>query len=360
MNLEQTVNELRYGGPEVRQRAAANLAASNNPQVTPYLIEALNDEDAEVRARVAHALVNFREPRAVPALMALLRDKNFNVTEAVATALGLIGDPAAVKGLLDLVERAKSFGPNTAPQHQAIVQAVVALGRIKDSRATSLLIKTLRQGYKNSLSDWHLQVRQAAALGLGFLDQPSGIEALIETLRDDERMEVRGSVITALGMLHSPQSLKQMVGYLSFAPFENEQLLWRRQEGITIALGQRGDRAAVSYLLPLVKSSYPEIRIALSEALVRLGESERGDILIGLLRDRSSEVRHAAAMALGQLGVQSAAGPLSAVVVDPDHRVAGAAANALENLKALPSGGGSGAMAYLPPAPNPEREPESN
>lgn len=348
MSLDQIINELRYGGPQVRSRAAANMALANNPQVIPFLIEALGDEDPEVRAATARALNTYRDQRAVPSLIGLLYDNNFTVTEAAATTLGLTGDPAAVKGLQDVIERALRFGPNTIFQHQTVVQAVIALGRIKDPRATGTLIKMLKQGYKNAVSDWKVQVRQAAALGIGLLDQPAGTTELIETLTEDERAELRESVTTALGTLRSENSFRQMVANLSFAPFENQPKLWRRQEGITIALGQRGDRAALPYLLPLVSSPYPEVRVALCEALVRLSETEHGDVLIPLLRDRSGEVRAAAATALGMLGIQSAAGPLSAVAVDPDRRVAGAAMNALENIKALPSGQ---TQRYLPPAP---------
>jgi HEAT repeat protein len=348
MSFDQTINELRYGGPQVRIRAATFLAEANNPQVTPYLLEALKDEDAEVRIAVAHALNTYRDPQAVPTLIQLLNDKNFAVNASAATTLGLTGDERAVKPLLHMVERVLRFGPNILVQHQAIVQGLVALGRIRDERATGLLIKMLKKGYRHSVSDWQLQVRQAAALGLGLLDQPAGNQILIDTLTDDEPADLLESLTTALGMLRSEQSFKMMAGYLRFAPFENENKLFRRQQGLIIALGQRGDRAAVPYLLPLVTSVYPEVRIALTETLVRLGETEQGDALIPLLRDRSSDVRTAAATALGALGVQSAAGPLSAVAVDPDRRVAGAAQNALENIKALPS---AQRNIYLPPAP---------
>lgn len=350
MSLEQAVNELRYGGPQVRMRAAQTLAQLNNPQATPFLIEALDDEEAEVRAIIAHALNTYRDPRAVPALIRLVGDNNFSVAEAAATTLGLTGDTSAVKPILEMIERARRFGPNTLLQHQAIVQGTVALGRLRDTRATDMLVKTLRKGYKHSVSDWNLQVRQAAALGLGLLDVPEGASALLETLTEDELPALRESITTALGMLKSPESFKMLVTNLSFAPFENQAKFWRRLEGITIALGQRGDRAAVPYLLPLVSSPYPEIRIALSTTLVRLGETDKGDVLIKLLRDRIAEVRASAAQALGALGIQAAAGPLSAVTVDPDHRVAGAAFNALENLKALPSGNGANSAGYLPAA----------
>lgn len=359
MIFDQTINELRYGGPQVRIRAATRLAEMNNPQVTPYLLEALKDEDAEVRIAVAHALNTYRDPQAVPLLIDLLNEKNFAVNASAATTLGVTGDERAVKPLIHMVERVLRFGPDNIVQHQAIVQGLVALGRIRDDRATGLLIKMLKKGYKHSVSDWQLQVRQAAALGLGLLDQPTGNETLIDTLNDDEPVELLESVTTALGMLRSEHSFRMMAGYLRFAPFENENKLFRRQQGLIIALGQRGDRAAVPYLLPLVTSVYAEVRIALTETLVRLGETEQGEALIPLLRDRSSDVRTAAATALGALGIQSAAGPLSAVAVDPDRRVAGAAQNALENIKALPSAQNN---VYLPSGPtaSPSEKPEPN
>ena len=130
MSFDQTINELRYGGPQVRMRAATHLAEMNNPQVTPYLLEALRDEDAEVRIAVAHALNTYRDPQAVPLLIELLNEKNFAVNATAATTLGLTGDERAVKPLIHMVERVLRFGPGNIVQHQAIVQGLVALGRI--------------------------------------------------------------------------------------------------------------------------------------------------------------------------------------------------------------------------------------
>jgi HEAT repeat protein len=323
-------------------RAAAEIANLNDPAATVTLIEALDDKEPEVRAAVAEALATFRDKRAVPKLIPLLQDRSWVVRESAANTLGLIGDPAAARPLVDLVERSSAHDVNILRHHQTIMESIIALGRIKDPRATLLLTKILKKGYKSSVSDWQLQVRAAAALGLGYLDQPAGVDALFEVLSENEAREVREAAITALSLLRSEDSFKKLIGALNARMFEDQARSWPRHQGAVEALGQMGNPEAVPYLLPMVNSESSEVRMALAHALARLGATESKEVLLKLLRDRMAEVRAAAAQALGHLQISDASGALNVILRDPNRLVAGAAQVALDQIKALPPGSAQG------------------
>jgi HEAT repeat protein len=339
MPSEQQVNRLRYGSPLLRADAARELGISKDPSAIPLLIQALGDREYEVRAAAAEALTHFREQAvtAVSKLSELLHDKAWPVRKEAAIALGLMNDERAVKPLIRLVNDGR-VQPKGDTQHRTIVEALIALGRLRSVKATDVMVKILKKGYAEAPTDWQIQIRQAAAYGLGFLDQPEGTQALIDTAREDERPEVRESVVTALCMSKSEASFKLMLESLPFKPFEDITKVWRRQEAILLALGERGDRRAVPHIVALNNSEYPEVRQALVTTLLRLGETQNSEVLMDLLRDRMPEVRAAAASALGHLQITEAAGALEVVALDPDQRVSVAATTALESIKQLTAG----------------------
>jgi HEAT repeat protein len=339
MPSEQLVNRLRYGSPERRASTAREIGESKDASALPLLIKALDDREYEVRAAAAEALTHFREQavEAVSKLSHLLQDKAWPVRKEAAIALGLMNDERAVKPLIKLIT-ANRVQPRGDTQHRTIVESLIALGRLRNPKAADIMVKILKKGYADAPTDWQIQIRQAAAYGLGYLDQPEGTLALIESAREDERVEIRESVVTALCMLKSEQSYKMMLENLPFRPFEDTPKVWRRQEAILIALAEREDRRAVPHILFLNNSEYPEVRAALVRTLLRLGETQNSEVLMDLLSDRMPEVRAAAASALGHLQITAAAGALEVVAMDPDQRVAVAATTALESIKQLTAG----------------------
>lgn len=338
MSLEESLNELLYGGPEIRVRAADRLAALADPRAVPLLVQSLQDGEPEVRAAAARALQVFRDPNTAPALLPLVSDVNWLVRAAAASTLGYLGNTIAVKPLLKLIEASYWQEVRIAPQHQTLIEATIALGRLHDPQATRLLAQLLKKGYKIAMSDWTQEVRMAAAVGLGYLDNREAVNALLKQLLDKEPEKLRQAIITGLAACRSDESFQLMIKALNFSAFEDKTQVWRRLEGVTIAFGLRGEARAVPYLLPLAQSEYPEVRLALARTMVRLDGVQGGQVLIGLLRDRMAEVRAAAALALGELQIAAAAVPLLAVAQDPNQNVAAAAQSSIEAIKLLGSG----------------------
>lgn len=330
--LDQLMNDLRYGNPQQRSLAALEIGKRHEMDAMPLLITALQDEDQRVRAAVASALAHYGSQAypALPNLLKCLKDVSWQVRKEAVSALGTTGQVEAVKPLVRLIN--ESHTPATEMQHLAVAEAIGALGRLGSRQGLETLIKILEKGYRNALTDWQLLVRQKAAISLGLLDQPEGNKALIGCLYHKERPELRYMLGEGLALLRSEQSFKLMLEGLSRRLEEDQEIGWWRQETLVRAFGGRGDRRAVSYILPLASVQQPEIRLALIHTLVRLGEVNHPEVLMNLLRDGIPEVRVATAYALGHLQIVAASEALAVMARDNDQRVAYAAQFALASF----------------------------
>lgn len=144
----------------VRMEAAHGLGILGDPTVVHALIKALQ-EDFEDRtgiwAGIIPALGDIGHEDAIPVLLDALNnlDEHWLGREMAARALGQIGSATAVPALLDAAGRSDT--------HHA---AIVALARMRDSRATSVFIDAL-----NVSED--TETVEAASKALAILGQSS-------------------------------------------------------------------------------------------------------------------------------------------------------------------------------------------
>jgi HEAT repeat protein len=120
---------------DIRWWAVRLLAEISDKGTPPFLIKALQDDDASVRQCAALAISHQGDERAVPALIRLLSDSDSLLVRLAANALVSIGPPA-VLALLDLV-------CDGAPV--ARFEAVRALALIGDPRAIPALMGVLEE-----------------------------------------------------------------------------------------------------------------------------------------------------------------------------------------------------------------------
>lgn len=253
----EPVQALQSADPTVRRKACYNLAKSKDESAVDPLITALSgDEDATVRGAAAFALGEVGSARAVDALIQALNDHEGNVESGAATALGKIGDVRAVP---DLSELAKA--KNRA--------AIVALGKIGDARAIPSLLEVMlntkarldrfsvevieaitaiggspaaeaflaalhdRNMFKfnyeltaglvevgepavslliASLSDDNQEIRAAAAIALGGIEDARAVQPLVAAL-EDPAARVRRSAADALNRIGTPEAAAALEGY---------------------------------------------------------------------------------------------------------------------------------------------------
>ena len=148
----------------------------------PFLIERLESPDADIRRRMARTLGIVRDGTALPLLIEALTDPDIAVRDSAAWALGELQDPRAIKPLISALN-----DKAMPPQYSLSAWALVKYD--PDSLIPALL-DSLRAD-----SPW---VRWRAALTLGLLRDPRGVEPLTRALNDPD-LEVRRRVIASLG-----------------------------------------------------------------------------------------------------------------------------------------------------------------
>ncbi|HUP20009.1 MAG TPA: HEAT repeat domain-containing protein [Gemmatimonadota bacterium] len=201
-------------------------------------------------------------------------------------------------------------------------------GMSSRERATAVaaLIPTLRDG--------NADVRQAAARGLGELEDPRAVAALMRALRTDPDAGVRQMAAWALGEIEDARAV----------PALGEAVRGDADAGVremaVWALGEIESPGAIEYLRTAMRDSSPKVR---TKAVWALGEIEDPGAVPALteaLRDDNAEIRRTAAWALGEIESPSAVEPLGGALRDSDVEVRRKAAWALgeiEDPRALPA-----------------------
>jgi HEAT repeat protein len=165
--------------------------------------------------------------------------------------------------------------------------AVESLGRLKDNRSITPLIKHLR--------DPEVNVRGEAGRALVAIGKP-GEEALISALKDGDNTT---------------------------------------RAGVAVVLGEIGDERSTEPLLLAFQNGDRNVRHAAVIALAKIDKSRALQPFVQILQDPSAEsdIRADAAWGLGEMNDIKARGPLlQAMAVDKDDNVRLSAAKALKNI----------------------------
>ncbi len=209
---------LSSADPQQRMLATRAFCQIEDPRAIPQLMVLLSDPCPLTRVSAAYALGRNPSAEAVEPLIRQLEDWNGYVRKGVVWALGNCGDRRCVAPLLEALRMdiaavrlwaASSLGQMSTIDYDAMISAIPPL------------IAAMRQ-------DAMAVVRSNCAWSLGQLcrDLPSNvvyataIDALIETLVEDEDMSVREDAKASLLKVGDPRAL-QMIEDL-----QQEGLLW--------------------------------------------------------------------------------------------------------------------------------------
>ncbi len=235
------------GAPSERVREAALGALGDlgdRANTAAIADKALNDLEPIVRLAAIQALGELGDPAGVPALVQLLYTElpNASFYDAARYSLVRIGEPA-VPELLRALER-----------KHAKVEAL----KLPDGK---------------SMPDGAIEARAASTLGA--IRSPSA----------------EGAMIAALGKVYDRARKPNAGAALRAGVVE-----------LAYALGNLGTPAVTAALLPLVKDTNPDIRLAACEALITTGNRAVVKDLLAAARTGNTQARAAAVVAVSRMG----------------------------------------------------------
>jgi len=236
---------------ELREPIAMFLARAGEAGADALIDLLINSDAAAERRAYRDALGQC--PAAVGALLHLLGDDRWYVVRNAVELLGELNPPdvdARVAGVL-------------AHRDPRVRRAgVIALGRLKTSRAVLALLQ--------ALADDAADVRMQAAHGIGSSQQGRAVPWLIEALDRESDPEVQGALLLALGKAATEDAVARLIRAAEPGGF-----LLRKAQGL---------------------------RLRAIEALVAAGTSAATAAIGDLRQDRDSAVREAAQQAMSRLG----------------------------------------------------------
>jgi len=349
--------------PQSGKTAAASLAREGKKAVLP-LIRSLQERK---NGFAAIALGEIEDKRAVRPLIAVLEsDDHTELARKYAViALGEIGGRNPVPALLAELE--KNSGATR-------LDALRALGKIRDRRATQPVIKAMQ------LSGWgihevcvipevlgnigdpkaadalismsgheEVKMRMAAATALGKVGNKNGTAQLVEMLKD-RSFKVRMAAAEALDALNWKPKLTEepdrihyylakknwraikKIGVPAVAVLIEALELedWDFRQAVTKTLGEIGDARAVGPILDIWERQSRVFGVS-TEAYINIGEPAVPELILAL-KDKSPFARSHAAKALGEIGDVRAVEPLIETLDDENSDVCRNAAQALGKL----------------------------
>jgi putative membrane-bound dehydrogenase-like protein len=181
----------------VRAAAIAAQQIAPDPALGDLLAKLFKSEkDLKTRKEILKALAASKAPAAGALVTEILKNAKAN-SDFIAEALSL----AAITGgdaMRDAVSALLTSDLPAANRTDIAVQAVESLGKMKDAKAAPTL--ALRAG------DTQPRVAIAATLALGQVNNRVSLDALLDRLLHDNRVDIRRSAAVALGNVKSREA----------------------------------------------------------------------------------------------------------------------------------------------------------
>jgi hypothetical protein len=230
--------------------------------------------------------MHFNDRATVEYLIPLLRDPNWIVRKNAVIVLGKLEAAEAYNEIARLASVAYRQEISTEAQHLAVEEAVTALGQLKNFKAIKIFKNIVCGGVNTSISEWKETIKVRAVMALANFNHPDATRVLISALTDKDSAHVQKIAADLLNTQTSEGCLQFMLDALKLKWYEDDLLLWKRQELVILSLGRRGDKTVIPHLLSLLNTEYSAIKLALLKALKQLEYSEIEDVQASLATAR--------------------------------------------------------------------------
>lgn len=303
---------------DVNQAALEWLANLGDRAAVPGLLRAAKSSDPEMRATAASGLARFPDDRLFAQVEALLASPFFGVRIAAINGLGKSKHPNADTRLIQVLKTGSALDRRYAAQALAgsfgtSVALVEAFGdeavEVRDAAEAAVLRSdAVVTKIEEKLAQAEQQIaelggteasrrrrdRLAEGLAKWRLEREEVEHALVKGLAA-ENPRVRSRAARVLSRYRSELSLSLLLAEL-------DRSVSPSSEAAALALGLRGNRAAVSSLERAVRNRHEELAVSAVRALQDLEARESLPVLRSLeVSDRSARLTSALAYAIARL-----------------------------------------------------------
>ena len=282
--VQNLLDALETPGKENLRSIALVLGWLKRPGVDRALTRLMGRED--LRDEIIEALVRHGRGTA-NLLLTQLTAEDLEVRRAAVVALGRIGDTKATSAVVDKLG-----------DESLAIDAANALARIGDPGAVD--------GLLNLLGNGDASIRQAAVSALNSLIPPSMSERIIPLLNDADP-NVRESAVKIAGYFGYPESATQLIK-LSSDPIEQVRCAAIEH------LPYLDDERVFDVLARAIKDETPKVRAAAARALGNMDSPQVVKALVAGLSDEDVWVRYFSARALGRRRSDDSVGALARVI----------------------------------------------
>lgn len=255
--------------------------------VDDALRNALGKLKGRALAGVITSLGVRRDTKAVEALSKLLQDQDPIVVQAAARALGSIGNSSAAKSLQGALKNVSAA--NQLALCEGLLRCAESL-IIKEHRGQAIEIYDQLRGLKGAAH----QVRAGALRGAILTRGKDGLSLLRQNLKSNDYILFSAAVQASYELPKDKAVTDVLTDGLSKLPADNQIL-------VILALGKRGDAAALPTLFALAKSGEKTVRIAAIKALPAIGHSSTVPVFLELLADGDRQISKTAQESLAAL-----------------------------------------------------------
>jgi len=263
----------------------ACYAIGQNPsdEAGKALREALNKVSPKVQIRIINLLGDRGDNQSVEAIGNLVSGTGREVSEAAVAALGKIGGAQAIKLLVET--RAKGDSELRFAATDAYLRCAEDLMFEGETKQATVIYKELAGKNETPI------IRSAAIKGLADIGGQNIVPLVIAALRDENRM-VRTTARSCVRTMEGSGVTELIAGELSKTSPDEQMLLIG-------ALADRGDAAALPAITAAAKSTNPEVRKAVLQAVGKLGDASFVGYLVKAATEGiSSEEKSAAVKSL--------------------------------------------------------------
>jgi len=274
------------GDEKLSDMARYALEPIPDPAVDDVLRDALGRLKGRPLAGVITSIGVRHDAKAVAAVSKLLQDQDSIVAQAAARALGSIGNQAAAKSLRGALKNVSAA--NQLAVCEGLLRCAESLAA-KGQRDQAIEIYDLLLSTKAA----H-QVRAGALRGAILTRGKDGLSLLRQHLKSDDYILFSAAVQASYELPKDKAVTDVLTDGLSKLPADNQIL-------VILAIGKRGDAAALPTLFALAKSGEKTVRIAAIKALPAIGHSSAVPVLVELLADADRQISEVAQESLAAL-----------------------------------------------------------